>query len=104
MFKKEGNDTFKSIKEARKILKEADNETKKKETDVKTKRRQRKESYGYVPIDWYRQACIALEIMKTNQEGKSGCEDVNEGEESFDKGKWKQGLRPSDHWLHISQF
>ncbi len=38
VFKKEGNYTFKSIKEARKILKEADNETKKKETDVKTKR------------------------------------------------------------------
>ncbi len=44
MFKKEENDAFKSIKEARKILKEADNETKKMETDVKTKRRQKKES------------------------------------------------------------
>ncbi len=31
MFKKEGNDALKSIKEARKILKEADRETKKKE-------------------------------------------------------------------------
>ncbi len=31
MFKKEGNDALKSIKQARKILKEADNETKKKE-------------------------------------------------------------------------
>ncbi len=194
MFKKEGNDTLKSIKQARKILKEADKETKKKEKlfskpppylppegqlpvlkgtvevsgemqmegeveleerkepDVKIKRQQRKESEGFLPIDCYRQARIALEMMKTNQEGKTGyeevyeemrrkdreieaqveameeeiekkikesgkkiqevnklergrsklfdsSEDVNEGEESFDKGKWEQGrekgnLRP----------
>ncbi len=124
----------------------------KKEPDVKTKRRQRKESEGFLPIDCYKQARIALEMMKTNQEGKTGyeevyeemrrkdreieaqveameeeiekkiresgkkiqevnkfergrsklfdsSEDVNEGEESFDKGKWEQGrekgtLRP----------
>ncbi len=183
MFKKEGNDTLKSIKEARKILKEADRETKKKERlfftpppylpqegqfpilkgtvevsgemqmegqvelenkkepDVKTKI---KESEGYIPIDCYRQARIAFEMMKTNQEGKTGyeevleknrrkdsenekqvevmeeeiekkikdsgkkiqevhklqrgrsklfdsSEDVNEGEESFDRGRWEQG-------------
>ncbi len=38
-------------------------------------------------------------MRKTNQEGKTGCKDVNEGEESLDKGKWEQGrekgiLRP----------
>ncbi len=31
-------------------------------------------------------------MRKTNQEGKTGCEDVNEGEESLDKGKWEQGI------------
>ncbi len=36
MFKKEGNDALKSIKEARKILKEADRETKKKENEFFT--------------------------------------------------------------------
>ncbi len=113
----------------------------KKEPDVKTKI---KESEGYIPIDCYIQARIALEMMKTNQEGKTGyeevlekirrkdrenekqveameeeiekkikdsgkkiqevnklergrsklfdsSEDVNEGEESFDKGRWEQG-------------
>ncbi len=38
-------------------------------------------------------------MRKTNHEGKTGCKDVNEGEESLDKGKWEQGrekgiLRP----------
>ncbi len=45
----------------------------KKEPDVKIK-----ESEGYVPIDCYRQARIALEMMKTNQEGKTGYEEVLE--------------------------
>ncbi|KAL0152317.1 hypothetical protein M9458_052040 [Cirrhinus mrigala] len=118
--------------------------------DVKS--RQRKGGEEYLPLDCYKQARIALEMMKTNQEGKTGYEevleemrrkekeveaqveameqeierknkesgrkiqeenklerrrsklfdsneDVNEGEESFDKGKWDQGrqkgtLRP----------
>ncbi|KAL0150967.1 hypothetical protein M9458_053694 [Cirrhinus mrigala] len=113
---------------------------------------QRKGGEEYLPLDCYKQARIALEMMKTNQEGKTGYEevleeirrkekeveaqvkameqeietkikesgrkiqeenklerrrsklfdsneDVNEGEESFDKGKWDQGrekgtLRP----------
>ncbi len=51
---------------------------KNEEPDVKTKRRQRKESEGYVLMDCYRQARVALEMMKTNQEGKTGYEDVLE--------------------------
>ncbi len=47
----------------------------KKEPDVKTKI---KESERYIPIDCYRQARIALEMMKTNQEGKTGYEEVLE--------------------------
>ncbi len=39
----------------------------KKEPDVKTKI---KESEGYIPTDCYRQARIALEIMKTTRKAK----------------------------------
>ncbi|KAL0148070.1 hypothetical protein M9458_056610, partial [Cirrhinus mrigala] len=125
--------------------------------DVKS--RQRKGGEEYLPLDCYKQARIALEMMKTNQEGKTGYEevleemgrkekeveaqveameqdietkmkesgrkiqeenklerrrsklfdsneDVNEGEESFDKGKWDQGrekgtLRPMGAQLPI---
>ncbi|XP_058608386.1 uncharacterized protein LOC131524952 [Onychostoma macrolepis] len=117
MFKKEGEYTLKSIKQARKILKEADRETCKKEMlfsqpppyllaerefpilkdnievtgememegqveiepAVKTKsREQKKESENYLPMDCYKQARIALEIMKTNQEDKTRYEEVIE--------------------------
>ncbi len=50
----------------------------KKEPDAKTKRRQRKESEGFLPLDCYRQTRISLVMMKTNQEGKTGYEEVYE--------------------------
>ncbi|MGL4969619.1 MAG: hypothetical protein ACRC5B_05595, partial [Fusobacteriaceae bacterium] len=118
MFKKEGENTLKSIKQARKMLKEAEKETRKKEKlfgvpppylaaekecpilkgtvevtgelegqveweeknepAVKTKRHQRKESEEYIQMDCYRQARIALEKMKTNQEDRTRVEEVLE--------------------------
>ncbi len=42
----------------------------KKEPDVKIKRQQRKESEGFLPIDCYRQARIALEMMKQTRKAK----------------------------------
>ncbi len=59
----------------------------KKEPDVKTKI---KESEGYIPIDCYRQARIALEMMKTNQEGKTGYEEVLEKIRRTDRENEKQ--------------
>ncbi len=59
----------------------------KKEPDVKTKI---KESEGYIPTDCYRQARIALEIMKTNQEGKTGYEELFEKIRRKDRENEKQ--------------
>lgn len=39
---------------------------------------QRKGGEEYLPLDCYKQARIALEMMKTNQEGKTGYEEVLE--------------------------
>ncbi len=118
LFKKEGEDSLTSIKQARKILKEADKETKKKEElfskpppylppegqfpilkgtievsgemqmegqveleekqkepDVRPKRQQNKKSEECLPLDCYKQACIALKMMKANYEGKTGNEE-----------------------------
>ncbi len=127
LFKKEGEDSLKSIKQARKILKEADKETKKKvlfskpppylpaegqfpilkgtvevsgempmegqveleekqkEPDVRPKRQQNKKSEGYLPLDCYKQARIALEMMKANYEGKTGNEETLEQMRREDK-------------------
>ncbi len=108
---------IKSMKQARKILKQADQDTKKKEElfskpppylppegqfpilkgtaevsgemqmegqikqkepDVRPKRQQNKKSEGYLPLDCYKQARIALEMMKANYEGKTGNEEMVE--------------------------
>ncbi len=128
LFKKEGENSLKNIKQARKILKQADQETKKKEElfskpppylppegqfpmlkgtvevsgemqmegqiefdkkliepDVRPKRQQNKKSEGHLPLDCYKQARIALDMMKANYEGKTGNEEMLEQMRRGDK-------------------
>ncbi len=128
LFKKKGDNSLKSIKQASKILKQADQETKKKEElfskpppylppegqftilkgtvevsgemqmegqidldkkqkepDVRPKRQQHKKSEWYLPLDCYKQARIALEMMKANYEGKTGNEETLEQMRRGDK-------------------